>query len=263
MTQKLNDLLPDFPETEIFSEIRFYLKYSHYDLAKIAIVVNDLQKLNFKESYSFKELREEFPSVLYGKLDFIIYFRIAQSLINLGHSISKTDLVELGQDLIHQGDLWNESEKSPPVDETLNCIEEVVNKLHYLETMLHEAIKKLEEIAQYRGKNSEGFDLLENALKNFSVKFTQEIMPCAEDIYMQSWGLHRREYPEEAREEDFWRMIETPLYEECHPHALDLSACPRCGAVLTDKDVYGYPGDEDRGKYCEACRSRWIQSLAN
>jgi hypothetical protein len=260
MIQKLYDLLPDFPKTEMFSEIHFYLKYSHFDLIKIVVTIDKLLELDFQQPYSFKELREEFPYILYGRLDFIIYFRIAQSLINLGQTVSKSALVELGQDLIHQGDLWNESSKSPPLDETLDNSEGVIKQLRNLAAEIREIIKKLEEIAQYRVGNGEGFDLLENSLKELANKFTQSIIPCAEDIYMQAWGLHRREYPEEAKEEDYWKMIETPLHEDYHPSALELDACPRCGAILTREDVYGHSDDEERGKYCESCRSRWIQA---
>jgi hypothetical protein len=269
MTQQLNDsILPNFPETEAFSSIRFYLKYSHWDLLKRIKILDELQNLDFKQPYSFKELREEFPSVLYGGLDFIIYFRIAQSLIALGQTISKSTLVEMGEDLILQGDIRNESSKHPPPDDTLDHPDNVIKKLHSLTVRIHEVVSKIEEIAEYKGGNSNAFDLLEKGLKDLAMKFTQEIIPCADDIYMQAWGLYRREYPEEAREEDFWQMIYTPLYEEYHPHALALEKCPRCGAILTREDVYGRAPssmipDSETGKYCESCRSRWIQSLAD
>jgi hypothetical protein len=258
MSKQLSHVLSDFPKTEAFSAIRFFLRYIYSTLAEVAEKVDELEALDFQQPYSSRIASEEFPYLLYGKIDFNIYHRIAYSLINLGQFLSKPDLIELGESLIHQGDFWNEPKLKPPdvVDEP----EKLVKKLHYLSIEIRKIVNETEKIAEYKLGDGEGFTRLEKTLKEIAERYVQKIMPLSIDIHLQSWGLFRREYPEEAREEDFWEMIYTPLHEDYHPHALELEGCPRCGAILTPNDNYGHSDEEERGKYCEACRSRWIQS---
>jgi hypothetical protein len=260
MSKQLSNVLSDFPETDAFSAIRFYLRYIYSDLTKIAEKVDELEALDFQQPYSLKIASEEFPYLLYGSIDFNIYFRIADSLVNLGQFLSKPDLIELGESLIHQGNLWNESKLKPP--SVFDEPEKLVEKLRNLSIELRKIVNETEKTTQYKLGNGGGFNLLEKTLKEMAERYVEKIMPLSIDIYLQSWGLFRREYPEEAREEDFWEMIYTPLHEDYHPHALELDACPRCGAVLTRNTVFGHSTDEERGKYCESCRSRWIQFMS-
>lgn len=248
MNQPLPPIHPDFPDTESFRDLRFHLQELHWDLKSLVKEVESLSPAVPNSAEELRTIRYGLPGVT-AEIEHDASYHLAEALKLAGNGFLKPELSDLGEQLAAKKMDWDDDFYVPAQEG------EIDNPL-----ALHQGIQELASqlrLAQEQADKAAFGNLqeLENGLENLAVLLGSEAWFLVEDLYLPACRLHRAADPVEAAEDDYWKLIATPLHEDYHPLARTLDTCPRCGAAISQ---------DDRtldGSYCESCRSRWFNSL--
>lgn len=253
MNRPASPILPGFPNTKPFKELRFHLRELYWDLTRLVKEVETLSAAAPDVPQAFQRIRYELIDITSG-LEHTIFYHLAETLKLAGQVLEKPSLTEVGTQLTCQQIDWDTEQSFGSAKEQHKDVNKLYIDLHELASKLSLAWEKADRAVRSQGGEPNGSEQLERALEQLFEILDYQIWLKSQQLYLQAVQLHRTTDPVQAAQEDYWQLLATPLQEESHPLARRLNSCPRCGASLTQ---------EDRtfdGSFCEFCRTRWIES---
>lgn len=253
MKQPISLILPGFPDTESFKELRFHLKELHWDLTSLVKKVEAL-------SANVPDTPQALLSIRYGLVDVTsgiehdVSHHLAEALKLVGQVLENSSLAEVGERLASLETNWDGEGLPQPEDVQSDESTMLHMGLQALNSALSLALEGVDQAVGMQGGEPRGFEQLEDELEQLAEVLGSRVWLQSQQLYQQALRLHRTADPLKAAQEDYLQLLATPLQEEYHPSARSLDSCIRCGAKLTADDR------TFDGSYCESCRTRWIQS---
>ena len=253
MYQPLPPILPGFPDTEPFKELRFHLKELHWDLTGLLKKVETLSTVMPDTPQAFGSLRYELMDITSG-IQHDISHHLGLTLKLAGQILERPSLLEVGERLVSLEASWDSETPPPSEDRQTNEPSRLQISLKALASDLRLALEATNQVAWSQGEQPRGLGQLDIGLEHLVEVLGSQVWSQSQQLYTQAFQLHRAADPMEAVEEDYWQHLATPRRQEYHSLARSLDFCPHCGAELSSDDR------TFNGSYCESCRTAWIQS---
>lgn len=254
MLSSNSPILPNFPQTQIFKELRFHLKELYYDILNLVKRMN-LVCANFTDTpETFCTITYEMESISGGIEHDVLYhfpevFRYAEQITG------KPLFLEIQENLINTNIDWTEWPPPSPNNEELDTPDKLFNSLQQLNLKLQVLLEKVERVAFIQKGGDEGLEQLEVELEKLADIPISQCLLDAIDTHLQAWRLHRVAQPRLAAEDDYIQMMDREESSDVIAFKLESKICPNCDSAITlldsSCDVY----------YCENCRTYWSQVL--